>query len=109
VFAISGWMPPWFHANVWFDGGGTNTHGLEQFGAPAKKKYSPRANIVNVGVRRGSVLTMCSAFSSTGSASRSVSGTVVPPFTYGSVAVSAPTSRSSLRTAGSLRSGWPLT
>src|SRR5204862_150528 len=69
------------------------------------KKKSGLANIVNVGVRAGSAFTMCSAFSSTGSARRSVSGTVVPPLTYGSVAVSAATSRSSPRTDASVRAG----
>ena len=37
VVAISGWMPPWFHANV---GGvvGTVMHGVAEFGAAVKKK-----------------------------------------------------------------------
>jgi len=38
VVAISGWMPPWFHANV-FVGGvvGTVMQGESQFTAPVKR------------------------------------------------------------------------
>ena len=75
VLPISSWMSPWFHAKpgttqVWI-GFAAVPHG-----ADVVKKKSGFANIVNVGVRVGSVFTMCSAFSSTGSASAVVSGTV---------------------------------
>jgi hypothetical protein len=38
VVAISGSMPPWFHANVKLLGGGTKMHGSEQFCAPVNRK-----------------------------------------------------------------------
>src|SRR5207247_3756662 len=75
VVAISGWTPPWFHANVWLllTVFGRNTqlsrllpaHGVVD---EALRKKSPCANGVKVGVRAGSAVTMCRIFSSTGSA-----------------------------------------
>ena len=39
VVAISGWIPPWFHANVEVGGVvGTVMHGVLQFGAPVNRK-----------------------------------------------------------------------
>ncbi len=38
VFAISGWMPPWFQANELLPCGGMKMHGCVQFAAPVKKK-----------------------------------------------------------------------
>src|SRR6185369_6465024 len=67
------------------------------------KNRSALPNIVNVGVRFGSASTMCSAFSSTGSASASAIFTGPPA--YGSDAVALETSCSNLRTAGSVRGG----
>ena len=60
VFAISSWKSPWFHANF----GSTQVVGV---GVPHVvefdpwKKKSEFPNIVNVGVRFGSLFTMCSA------------------------------------------------
>src|SRR2546425_10762016 len=51
---------------------------------------------------------MCSVSSSTGSASRTNTGAGLE-LTYGSIAVRLPTARSSLRSVGSVRSGWPFT
>ncbi len=76
------------------------------------KKKSGLPNITNVGVRFGSVLTMCRAFSSTGSAIDTVRLTVcgTPLWrTYGSTEVRLPTFCSSARTPGSVGPGWPLT
>ena len=79
VVAISGWMPPWFHANVAVGGVvGTVMHGEVQFGAAANRNQSGCANIVSVGVRCGSAVTMCSAFIPTGSASAAVMSSVCP-------------------------------
>src|SRR5438034_7700991 len=100
-------MPPWFHANVWFEGGGTNTHGFVQFGAPAKKKYSPRANIVNVGVRAGSAVTMCSAFSPIGSIIATDGFSLAP--VYGLSVLRLLMSRSSWRVTAASGAGLPLT
>src|SRR5438094_5786140 len=76
VEAISSWMSPWFQANVWFDGGGIDAHAawVAQVAgvAEAKKNQSGSAKSVNVGVRNGSAVTMCSVFSSTGSANATV-------------------------------------
>src|SRR6185312_4714131 len=72
VLPISCWMSPWFHAKPGL------THGLLPHDgpvAPAVKKKSSFPNIVNVGVRFGSVLTMCSVASSTGSAKLTATGT----------------------------------
>ena len=71
VFPISCWMSPWFHAKAELTHSGTPVHGFDVW-----KKKSGLPNIVNVGVRFGSALTMCSACSSTGSARACVSGTV---------------------------------
>ena len=103
VVAISSWTSPWFQAKPGF------THGFAPHEVEVWKKKSGLPNIVNVGVRAGSALTMCSAFSPTVSANSSPIGTRAPSFTWGSVAVVAARSRSSLRTCGSRRSGCPLT
>ena len=84
VLPISSWMSPWFHAKPGL------THALHTActGVDVVKKKSGLPNIVNVGVRFGSALTMCSVFSSTGVGERRVSGTVctgpMPLRTYGS-------------------------
>ena len=72
------------------------------------KKKSAFPNIVNVGVRFGSELTMWSVCSSTGSAIRSAIGTGTPPW-YGSTIVVPSRSRSNFRTPGSVRVGLPFT
>src|SRR5437867_380563 len=99
-------MPPWFQANVWFEGGGTKTHGLVQFGAAAKKKYSPRANIVNVGVLGGSAVIMCSVFSPTVSIIATDGFSVAP--VYGFSVLRLPMSRSRVRVIAASRAGFPL-
>ena len=107
VLPISCWMSPWFQANPGSTHSATPVHGFDVW-----KKKSGLPNIVNVGVRFGSALIMCSVFSSTGSASACVSGTVctAPPLrTYGSSEVSPPTSARASRTAASVGPGWPLT
>ena len=71
--AISSWMSPWFHAKLWFVRAGMNAHAAcvaQVAGVPeAKKNQSGSANGVNVGVRSGSAVTMCSVFISVRSAS----------------------------------------
>ena len=86
---ISSCTSPWFQAKP----------GLTQIVAPhvgveVWKKKSGSPNIVNVGVRSGSVLTMWRVFSSTGRRGRSAIGPWRRP-DYGSSAVALPTSRSS--------------
>src|SRR4051794_29697056 len=71
-------------------------------------KKSGLANSVNVGVRCGSAVTMCSVFSPTLSARYSVSG-LVELLTYGSLTWTAAASRSSFRRAASVRTGLPFT
>ena len=71
MLPISSCLSPWFQAKPGSTHSVTPVHGFE-----VVKKKSGWPNIVNVGVRLGSVFTMCSVFSSTGSASASVSGTV---------------------------------
>ena len=63
---------------------------------------------MKLGVRAGSLETMCSVFSSTVSAIRTKIGCGLE-LTYGSMEVRPPTSRSIWRSAGFVRSGWPLT
>ena len=76
VVAISGCRPPWFHANVLVGGVvGTVMHAIalqSGGGCVAKKNQSGCANIVSVGVRCGSAVTMWSAFIPTGSATATV-------------------------------------
>ena len=77
-----------------------------------RKKKSGLPNITNVGVRSGSVLIMCSAFSSTGSAmsvmTSSICGT--PPIAVVRIesTVRSPSRCSSERTAESVRAGLPV-
>ena len=59
VFPISCWMSPWFHAKPGDAQVATPEHGFDSW-----KKKSGFPNIVNVGVRFGSALTMCSVCSS---------------------------------------------
>src|SRR5207247_11334366 len=67
-------MSPWFHAKLWFVRAGIDAHAAgvahgEGVAPPvAKKNQSGSAKSVKVGVRKGSAVTMCSVFSSTGSA-----------------------------------------
>jgi len=70
------------------------------------KKKSGLPNIVNDGVRFGSAFTMCSVFSSTVSARRTAIGTTALAYGFGAVAL--PTSCSSFRSTGLVRSGWPF-
>jgi hypothetical protein len=62
--------------------------------------------MVNVGVRAGSAVIMCSAFISTGSASAAVMWSVAP--VYGFTAVSAPTARPNARVTALVRDGLPV-
>jgi len=73
------------------------------------KKKSALPNSVNDGVRFGSLFTMWSVFSSTTSASFTAMGVSAVVLAYGSGAAAFPTSCSSFRSAGHVRSGWPLT
>src|SRR5437762_1088555 len=66
VDAMSSWMSPWFHAKLCDVRAGMNAHatGVAQVAGVvppvAKKNQSGSANGVNVGVRKGSAVTMCS-------------------------------------------------
>src|SRR3954452_16446121 len=113
VVAISGWMPPWFHANVWFGGVvfGRNTHWSRAVFAhgvvdEALRKKSPWANGVNDGVRAGSAVTMWSNFSSTGSAIATKS-LFFWPFS-GSVTFMSDIAFSSVRAVAESRAGLPV-
>ena len=75
MLAISSWKSPWFQANF----GSTHVGNVgvpHAVGLDAWKKKSELPNSVNVGVRFGSALTMCSVCSSTVSARRCASGTL---------------------------------
>ena len=111
MLPISSCTSPWFQAKPGTAHRCTPAHwfGEPNDGSDVVKKKSSFPNSVNVGVRLGSVLTMCSACSSTGSAMLTIIGTVLPLPTYGSGACSPATSRSSFRTVGSVGPGWPLT
>ena len=92
------------------EAGSTQTFAPQNIGFDAVKKKSALPNSVNVGVRFGSALTMCSAFILDRIGERCRDGTGARRPAYGvDERVSPPTSRSSLRTAGSVRVGWPLT
>src|SRR5438552_1018097 len=112
VEAISSWMSPWFQAKLWLVLAGIVAHasGVPQVAGvlEAKKNQSGSANSVNVGVRIGSAVTMWSVFSVTGSASRWVMS-VWTWLVYGFSQLSPALSRSSLRTAESVRPGLPVT
>src|SRR5438067_9355237 len=82
--------------------------GLLGVGLAAVTKKSGFANVVKLGVRAGSVFSMCSVRSSTGSAIRTKTGAAVE-LTYGSIAVRPNRSRSVWRSVGAVRDGWPLT
>src|SRR5919108_1466459 len=68
VDAISSWMSPWFQAKLWLVRAGMNAHapGVAQVVGVvppvAKKNQFGSANGVNVGVRNGSAVIMCSVF-----------------------------------------------
>src|SRR5436190_9920664 len=74
----------------------------------AVRKQFGSANPVKLGVRAGSVFSMWSVFSSTGSANAWNTGAAVL-LTYGSIAFSPAKLRSRLRSVGSVRAGWPVT
>src|SRR5438874_218430 len=106
VLPISSWKSPWFHAKP----------GLTQGFAPqlgvnpdAVMKKSALPNSVNVGVRCGSAVSMCSAFSSTGSAKAWATCTTCPLLRYGSGSVRFARLCSSERTLASVRAGLPFT
>ena len=107
VDAISSWMSPWFQAKLWLVRAGMNAHasGVAHVagGVPpvAKKNQFGSANGVNVGVRNGSAVTMCSVFIPAWSASATMMlfSTV---FVYGFNQLKPAISRSRLRTAGSV-------
>ena len=66
-------MSPWFQAKLWLVRAGIEAHAASVAhvaGDPdAKKNQFGSANGVNVGVRAGSAVTMCSVFISVWSAS----------------------------------------
>jgi len=105
VLPISFWKSPWFQAKPGLAQVVKPTQPPERFVVWKKKSALP--NMVKVGVRLGSELIICSVFSSAVSARRCAIG--VGPPAYGSTAVAFETSRSSLRTDGSVRPGpfWP--
>ena len=100
-------MSPWFHAKLWFDRGGMKEQstGVAQVAGVvppvAKKNQSGSANGVNVGVRNGSAVTMCSVFISVWSASATMMLFSTLPV-YGFRQLSPLVSRSSVRTTGSV-------
>src|SRR5437763_14277339 len=107
VEAISSWMSPWFHAKLWLVRAGMNAqaagvaHVAGVVPPVAKKNQSGSANGVNVGVRKGSVVTMWSDFMPVWSASATMMlfSTV---FVYGFNQLRPAISRSRFRTAGSV-------
>ena len=105
VLPISSWTSPWFQAKPGATQGFPPHVGFE----PAVKKMSGLPKSVKVGVRAGSALTMCRICICTESASATVIGDGAPPPTYGSGKVMPPRSRSSFRTAASVRGGFPAT
>ena len=107
VEAISSWMSPWFQAKLWDVRSGIVTQGDVQLGAPAKKNQLGSANGVNVGVRNGSAVTMCSAFIPVWSACATMMLLSVLPV-YGFTALSWLISRSSVRVIGSACAGLPV-
>src|SRR5262245_55856209 len=100
-------MSPWFQAKLWFVRAGINAHaaGVAQVtgvGAPvAKKNQFGSANGVNVGVRNGSAVTMCSVFIPVWSA-RATMMLFWTWLVYGFSQLSCAISRSRFRTAGSV-------
>src|SRR5207253_8104606 len=68
VDAISSWTSPWFHAKLWLVRPGMKAqaagvaHAVGVVPPVAKKNQFGSANGVNVGVRNGSEVTMCSVF-----------------------------------------------
>ena len=103
-------MSPWFQAKLWSTVGGMNAQRRRRaVRAPpvAKKNQSGSANGVNVGVRNGSAVTMCSVFIPVWSASATMMlfSTV---FVYGFSQLSSAISRSSVRVAGSVWLGLPV-
>src|SRR5438445_7068111 len=107
VEAISSWMSPWFQAKLWLVRAGIKAqaagvaHTVGVTPPVANKNQSGSANGVNVGVRNGSAVTMCSVFISVWSASATMIlfSTV---FVYGFNQLKPAISRSRLRTAGSV-------
>src|SRR6266496_4092931 len=104
---ISSWMSPWFQAKLWLVRAGMNAHasgvahGVGVVPPVAKKNQSGSANGVNVGVRNGSAVIMCSVFISVWSAIATMMLFSTVPV-YGFSQLSWPISRSRLRTAGSV-------
>ena len=79
VLPISCWTSPWFQAKLGTDAGGAARTGPAcRTTVRGREEEVVVPNRVNVGVRFGSALTMCSACSSTGSAMLTVSGTGWP-------------------------------
>src|SRR5207253_4156360 len=103
-------MSPWFHAKLLLVRAGIDAQasGVAQFPPPvAKKNQFGSANGVNVGVRNGSAVTMCSVFISVLSASATMMLFSTSPV-YGFSQLSWDISRSRVRVVGSVWDGLPV-
>src|SRR5256885_1747734 len=111
VEAISSWMSPWFQAKLEFPLAGMNAHAacVAQVAGEfeAKKNQFGSANGVNVGVRAGSAVIMCSVFISVLSASATMMLFSTTPV-YGFSQLSWAISRSRFRVTAAVCDGLPV-